>query len=68
LLDGEPVRAAAQQPTGPEQRILGLAAVPEGVLLVRRRTSSTQVRASFTTWNASSTRTAFGSWAVSAVA
>ena len=33
LLDGEPVRAAAQQPAGPEQRVLGEAAVPEGVLL-----------------------------------
>jgi hypothetical protein len=33
LLDGEPVGAAAQQSAGPEQRILGVAAVPEGVLL-----------------------------------
>jgi len=33
LLDGEPVRAAAQQPAGPEQRVAREAAVPEGVLL-----------------------------------
>ena len=30
---GEPVGAAAQQPAGAEQRVVGVAAVPEGVLL-----------------------------------
>ena len=33
LPGGEPVGAAAQQPAGPEQRVVGEAAVPEGVLL-----------------------------------
>ena len=30
---GEPVGAAAQQPAGAEQRVVGVAAVPQGVLL-----------------------------------
>ena len=31
--DAQPVRPAAQQSAGPEQRVLGVTAVPEGVLL-----------------------------------
>lgn len=44
------------------QRIILHAAVAEGVLLDRRRTSSTAWVASFTTWNASRTAVASASW------
>jgi hypothetical protein len=52
---------AGEQPAGPVERIVLAAPVPEGLVLDRRRTSSSRWLANFTRWNGSATWRAQGS-------
>jgi hypothetical protein len=61
LFVGEVFGANLQGPADPVERIALAAAVPQSVLLDRRRTSSTMAEPSFTTWKASRTVMASGS-------